>query len=65
MTGVVPDDESYGAEIRVQRQGLEIRLVFATRTREEAAALQRELSHQLKVGVLYLALTGVAEEDRE
>lgn len=63
MIGVVPDDESYGTQIRVERRGGEVRLIFVAGTREAAAALHRELSHQLKVGVLYLALTGVAEEE--
>lgn len=65
MTGVVPDDESYGREIRVERRGGEVRLIFATETREGAAALHRELAHQLKSGVLYLALTGLAVEERK
>lgn len=62
---MVPDHEGYGSRIRVERRGNEVRLIFATRTREEAAQLQRELSHQLKVGVLYLALTGAPLQEGE
>lgn len=62
---VVPDDERYGAEIRVAQRGNEVRLIFATRTREEAARLHRELRHQLRVGVLYLALTGAPLQEGE
>lgn len=45
----------------MQRRGREVRLTFAMSSLDKAKVLQDDLQHQIRTGVIFLALTGDAE----
>lgn len=55
---MTPDQPAYGRQVKVERHGREVRLVFVARTQRDAQALLADLAHQLRTGVLFIGLTG-------